>query len=125
MLFRSVAFDPAALLPVESRPQGFAFDTHADTALVTSTHVSEQLAAAGRLVEGLGDQLVPAVGCAATMDAGTCSERIVSSFGRRAFRRPLTAAEATRYRSLVVGGSTLRVGVGRAVRAMLVSPSFL
>lgn len=122
---RSLAFDPAATLPVETRPQGFAFDTHADVALVTSTHVSEQLASAARVAEALGDELLPAVGCAAAMDAAACAERVTSNFGRRAFRRPLTDAEAQRYRALVMGAPSVRAGVGRAVRAMLVSPSFL
>jgi mono/diheme cytochrome c family protein len=121
---RALAFDPAATLPVETRPQGFAFDTHADVAVVTSTHVSEQLAAAGRVVDALGEELVAAVGCAAA-DAPTCAERVTGAFGRRAFRRPLTDAESQRYRALVTGAPSTRAGVARAVRAMLVSPSFL
>jgi mono/diheme cytochrome c family protein len=122
---RALAFDPAAMLPVETRPQGFAFDTHADVAIVTPTHVSEQLGAAGRVVEALSADLPAIVGCVSGMDAPACAERLTSTFGRRAFRRPLTEAETARYRSLVTAAPSVAVGVARAVRAMLVSPSLL
>jgi hypothetical protein len=59
------------------------------------------------------------------MDAPACAERLTSTFGRRAFRRPLTEAETARYRSLVTAAPSVAVGVARAVRAMLVSPSLL
>lgn len=122
---RTLPNDLTAMLPVEARPQGFAFDTHADVAVVTATHVAGQLAAARRVLEGLGEALLPTVGCSAQMDANTCAERVTSVFGRRAFRRPLTDGEVSRYRALVTGAPAVRVGVARAVQAMLLSPSFL
>ncbi len=121
----SLPFDPAAMLPVDARPQGFLFDDNADAALVTSVHVNEHLRAAGAVVDALGPQLRAIVGCDAGGDAGACAERVVTGFGRRAFRRPLTEAEAARYRALVTGARDVDAGVRRAVRAMLVSPSFL
>ena len=121
----SLAFDPTAMLPVETRPQGFLFDNNADAALVTSVHVNEHLRAAGAVVDALATQLRTIVNCAGTVDAPTCAERVVTGFGRRAFRRDLTNTEAQRYRALITGARDVDQGVKRAVRAMLVSPSFL
>ena len=121
----TLAFDPAASFPVEARPQGFLFDDNADAALVTSVHVNEQLRAAGAVVDALGPQLRAIVGCDASVDAATCADRVTAGFARRAFRRALTGAEAQRYRALITGARDVDQGVRRAVRAMLVSPSFL
>ncbi|MBX7102186.1 MAG: DUF1592 domain-containing protein [Myxococcaceae bacterium] len=56
----------------------------------------------------------------------------VSSFGRRAFRRPLTTDEKTRYAALFTSGTSLtgetdavKAGVQITVQAMLQSPNFL
>lgn len=115
----SRTFDPAGSLPQESRPEGFPFDTAADTALVTSVHVNEYLRAAQQLVDGLGDSLPRVLGCA---DAPSCADRLAGEFGTRVFRRPLTVAERDRYRDLALAPAG---GLRAAVRAMLVSPIFL
>ena len=56
----------------------------------------------------------------------------VNGFGRRAFRRPLTAAEVTRYTTVFNGGSVISgtrsaflKGAELVIRAMLQSPFFL
>jgi hypothetical protein len=55
----------------------------------------------------------------------------VTTFGRRAFRRPLTADETTSYTELfqrgpaLIGGDALATGVELVVRAMLQSPHFI
>jgi hypothetical protein len=59
-----------------------------------------------------------------------CSTRIVTEFGRRAFRRPLTEAEVQRFTGLAttIGnaeGSNVLNGVRYALAAILQSPSFL
>ncbi len=64
-----------------------------------------------------------------TTDA-TCLTQALNGFGRRAFRRPLTSAETTRFLNLVttIGnqtGSSVLVGLRHAVWAILQSPSFL
>jgi Protein of unknown function (DUF1592)/Protein of unknown function (DUF1588)/Protein of unknown function (DUF1595)/Protein of unknown function (DUF1585)/Glycogen recognition site of AMP-activated protein kinase/Cytochrome C oxidase, cbb3-type, subunit III/Protein of unknown function (DUF1587) len=120
----TLAFDPAATFPVEARPQGFLFDDNADAALVTSVYVNEQLRAAGSIVDALAPRLRTIVGCDGA-DLPTCADRVTSGFARRAFRRALTSAEAQRYRALITGARDVDQGVRRAVRAMLVSPSFL
>jgi hypothetical protein len=59
-----------------------------------------------------------------------CATRALAAFGRRAFRRPLTDAETTRFVSLALAiagkaGSSPLAGMRHAVWAILQSPSFL
>ncbi len=112
-------------LPVESRPQGFAFDDNADTALVTSVHVNEYLRAGRSLTAAVSSRLRAVVGCEASADRAACANTLVRGFGTRVFRRALSAAEMQRYGALVTGARDVDQGVSRAVRAMLLSPSFL
>jgi hypothetical protein len=69
------------------------------------------------------------VGCKPTGPADkTCMDTFVRKFGRRAFRRPLTADEVTAYmglQSFAVEANDFYAGVGLVVRAMLQDPSFL
>ena len=64
-----------------------------------------------------------------TTDAA-CATKAIAAFGRRAFRRPLTDAETTRFVNLAVmiggaQGNTILTGMRHAVWAILQSPSFL
>jgi hypothetical protein len=63
-----------------------------------------------------------------TQDAA-CRDKFIRSFGRKAFRRPLTDAEAARYTKLFAKGSVgkdgFRGGARMVVEAMLQSPNFL
>jgi len=66
----------------------------------------------------------------AALDAGEDAPSFVRVFGRRAFRRPLTAAEETKYQSVFALGESLygagfAKGAALVVRAMLQSPHFL
>jgi len=61
-----------------------------------------------------------------------CPDTFIKSFGERAFRRPLSDAEASRFRSLFAQGSALgdngdafHEGVQLVVEAMLQAPQFL
>jgi len=59
-----------------------------------------------------------------------CATKALAAFGRRAFRRPLTDAETTRFVNLAVmiagaQGSSMLAGMRHAVWAILQSPSFL
>ena len=61
---------------------------------------------------------------------GTDAEGFVRALGRRAFRRPLTPAEVTKYQGIFSLGENLygagfAHGAGLVVRAMLQSPKFL
>lgn len=69
--------------------------------------------------------------CTQTTDA--CAQQFVDSFGRRAFRRPLTSAESAAYFTLFKRGGALvdgapdafTAGVSLTIEAMLQSPDFL
>ncbi|MEZ4408104.1 MAG: DUF1592 domain-containing protein [Polyangiales bacterium] len=57
-----------------------------------------------------------------------CARRAVESFGERAFRRPMTEAEVTRYLGLfstIAAGEGFNEGIEAVVTAMLQSPHFL
>ncbi len=66
--------------------------------------------------------------CTATQDAKACGYAIIANFGKRALRRPLEAAEVTRYR-IFFDAALAKYGADVAdrmlVEAFLQSPSFL
>jgi hypothetical protein len=90
-----------------------------------------------RAAESLAAELVAnstaftaVVGC--TTAAAECRDSFIDSFGQRAFRKPLTETEKTRYRALfdrgpelIQSGDALKDGVRLVVEAMLQSPKFL
>ncbi|MBX7196562.1 MAG: DUF1592 domain-containing protein [Sandaracinaceae bacterium] len=117
--------DPAASLPVETRTQGYFFDTDAPSGVVTPVHVREELKAARVSVEAARPMLSAIVGCDLGADRSGCVSSFVRTFGRRAFRRPLTDAERARYEALATSTTDANAGVELAIRAMLVSPAFL
>ncbi len=61
--------------------------------------------------------------------ASACEQKILSGFARRAFRRPVTAAELKPYLELVQSsrknGSTFDEAIAVGLQAVLVSPDFL
>ncbi|MCB9683100.1 MAG: DUF1592 domain-containing protein [Alphaproteobacteria bacterium] len=116
-------FDPAADFPVESRPQGYAFDNHADAGLVTSVHVGQYLDAAATIADQALARPAELLGCTPTDDA--CVRGWVTAFGRRAFRRPLTPAEVDRYAGYVTAQADRTTGLSVALQVMLSSPDFL
>ncbi|HEX6277724.1 MAG TPA: DUF1592 domain-containing protein, partial [Polyangiaceae bacterium] len=64
------------------------------------------------------------------LDAGTDAAEFVSTLGRRAYRRPLSEAEQTKYEGVFALGEELygagfERGAALVIRAMLVSPHFL
>jgi hypothetical protein len=70
------------------------------------------------------------VGCTPT--ASGCRDQFIDSFGLRAFRRPLSSSEQTRYRAifdrgaeLVASGNAFRDGVQLTLQAILQSPKLL
>jgi hypothetical protein len=68
--------------------------------------------------------------CASTSPiAATCLDNFLKSFGRRAFRRPLTSEELTEFREIANGDSPRAANSAEALRnvlvVMLMSPRFL
>ena len=83
---------------------------------------AEDLAAAA-VKSGL-DELV---GCTGAEQNAACADKFIQDFGRRVFRRPLTAEEAARYRGLFE--ANLARGFGEGIRVvlqtLLQSPNFV
>ncbi len=117
--------DWAKDFPVESRPKGFGFDNAADAGLVTSVHVEQYMKAAALLAEKATQDLPALLPCDPAQDAPGCASQFVSSFGERAFRRPLSTAEVDKYKGIILGQPSFSQGVNVALQVMLSSPYFL
>ncbi len=117
--------DVAANLPPDGRAAGGLFDNDATINVVTASHASEYLRSAKAVVDALGDRVGGLVGCDVRADRAGCASRFVSEFGARVFRRPLSEGERARYQALAMRGADALNGLRVALRAMLVSPSFL
>jgi hypothetical protein len=72
-----------------------------------------------------------AIPCTPTGDGAACASEFIDSFGKRAFRRPLTDAERTRLNALyadrvaITATGTFDEALQVLLRAFLLSPSFL
>ncbi len=117
--------DYAADFPVESRPEGYPYDNGAAAGLVTSTHVEQYLRAGKTLAAEHAATLLASEGCEAESASEPCVREALARFGRRAFRRPLEAAELDRLHALVAGQASLDAGIDVFLRVVLSSPSFL
>lgn len=111
---------------------GFTYDTSVDFRVDSRLGPQYRANAETLAARVVSDDAVFArvVPCGAT-DAG-CADTFITTFGRRAFRRPLAATETTRFRALfdqgvalVGSGDAFEDGVRLVVEAMLQSPQFL
>jgi len=119
---------PATQFPSD-RDQTFAFRRAGDVATQDATILrtaAETLAAAAapKLVQGM---LLP---CDPTAGEAACAQQFITTFGQRAFRRPVAAAEATRLTALYTTGRTtlmldFKGAIGLLIEAILQSPQFL
>lgn len=114
--------DPTGAFPPESRPLGFAYETHAAAGQVTAVH-------AAVYIEGATDIAVAAMrnpaawlGCDG---GGGCVEALVGPFADRVFRRPVDEETRSRYRTQIAEAGEFREGATRALATMLASPFFL
>jgi hypothetical protein len=123
--------NPADVLPPEEEVAGF---NNQAAALTTSDLLIEQYMkvaedVATRAVQDVGS-LVP--DCDPDIDGiDVCATTFIDDFGMRAFRRPLTLTEATRYKSLFDAAiedtdlGRFEDGLQLVIEAVLQSPSFL
>lgn len=84
------------------------------------------------MIETVAAQVTATDAALAKVYTGTDAAGFINTLGRRAYRRPLTAAEKTAYMTLFSSGSTLTgtrsafaKGASLVIRAMLQSPFFL
>ena len=72
-----------------------------------------------------------AIPCSPTGDGVACATQFIQEFGRRAFRRPLTADEVTRFQNIyatraqITAAGTFDQAAQVILKAFLVSPSFI
>jgi hypothetical protein len=126
----------ADILRLTNAPN-LAADFETPVAVRDFTNNEQVLSVTGRLAQSYETAAEAAAALATGSDAalsalygGTDSEGFVREFGRRAFRRPLTAEEEQKYLAVFAQGETL-YGAGFAnggalvIRAMLQAPAFL
>lgn len=118
-------FDPTTTFPADARPVGFPFDD--EVGRVVTGNVVDAYWKAGFVVgqAAVEKGLAPLVSCDPKADAKGCAETFVRSFGKRAFRRPLSDAEVARFRGVVLTPPDFTKGVANAIAAFLSAPSFL
>jgi hypothetical protein len=109
----------------------FAFDNDAGQQLVSPMQAGlYQQAAESLAAEAIASpNRAKVITCDLTVAGDTCQRTIITTFGAKAYRRPLTAAEVTSYLALMAAartaGATADVAVRTAVEAFLQSPNFL
>ncbi len=116
--------DPTVNFPPENRPEGFGFDTNAEAAAVTTAHIDaymDSAASLSQLALATADTWLPCH----TSGGLACAQTFARDWGRRAFRRPLTDAEISRYAALVMAETDFHAGLSIALQVMLSSPRFL
>lgn len=117
----SIDAPDVSTLPLEPRVRGF--DNNANATVVTGRHADEYLTLAMSLAaKAVRERKGQLLSCSES--AAGCKRTFVSQFGARAFRRPLTSEEQTRYEALF-GSDDFGTGMTTVITAMLVSPSFL
>jgi hypothetical protein len=129
-LFFGMDMRPADAFPVDNYAEGF--DNNAQELRMSNLLFEKYLESADKIVEaafassGPRQRLVP--GCDLIKDSD-CARRALEAFLPRAYRRPITADELASYVKLLdlarSQGDDGEVGLRLAVRAALVSPSFL
>ena len=126
-----IADSPSATFAPDAS-NGFEFDNRLDLRVDTRLGPQYRTAAETVAARVAGDAAIieRIVPCEAS--AADCAGQFIESFGRRAFRRPLTTDESTRLGALFARGATLvasgdafRDGVRLVVEYVLQSPKFL
>jgi hypothetical protein len=109
--------------------EGLGFSNNADAQFVSGLLAENYLTAAETMATHAIAKLDVIQPCdTASKGESPCARLFVQNFGRRAFRRPLSDAEVTRFVALYdVGrmGATYAEGISVVLQAMLQSPNFL
>lgn len=115
---------PAQLFAPDEEVGGYAANA---VAPLSKSQLDELVGAAESLAHtAVSERWDALVGCDAAGPG--CVEGFVTAFGRRAFRRPLSAAQLADYLALYEGAAAewgAAEGVALVIQAMLLSPSFL
>jgi hypothetical protein len=128
-LFFGMDLRPAEGFPVDNFAEGF--DNNAQELRMSNLLLEKYLEAAEKIVPAaMASTSVRGrmLGCDLGQDSG-CARRTVAAFAERAFRRPVAEADLAPYLGLIEvarrQGDGPEVGLQLALKAILVSPSFL
>ena len=122
--------------PAQDFPEEGAsgFDNNADVASVSRLHAEKYMRAAEDVAARATEDLDGLLGCDIASDEAGCVQSWITSFGARAWRRPLTADEVTAMVELFVAAragfdgqpaNDARTSVELVLAAFLQSPHFL
>jgi hypothetical protein len=115
------------MLPQDGQPDGFA--NQADRLSVPPLLASRYLAASDEIAASVVSRSSEFIKCPLSdLGAGTCLKDFLGSVGTRAWRRPLTPAEVTKYTGLfttLAQGNPAEVAFKGVVQALVLSPNFL
>jgi|HubBroStandDraft_6_1064221.scaffolds.fasta_scaffold97164_2 hypothetical protein len=119
---------PALTLPNENVIDGFTNAASGQT--VTSLLVSDYQSAAEAIAQTLTATPSSFLSCTptTTADENSCAQSFIAAFGKSAYRRPLTTAEATRFFNFYQvdrASDTFPVAMGAVVQVFLQSPYFV
>jgi hypothetical protein len=109
--------------------EGLGFTNNSDAMVVTGLLAQTYIDAAEAIATNAVTMLGTLSSCqVAQSGEAACAGQFVASFGKRAFRRPLTNEEVTRYVGLYTMGRTGQTyadGISVVIQAFLQSPYFL
>jgi hypothetical protein len=114
---------PSLLIPQDEKLASFTSNAVTATSRLAAQQYAE---AAEQLAETATPKLIADAACnPAVAGAAACAGTFIERFGRRAYRRPLSAVEKGRYERLFSSASTFADGIRLVVTAMLQSVHFL
>jgi hypothetical protein len=111
-----------------SEPESLGFRNSADYLVVPSLAAQKYLDSAEQLAEAAA-QSPNLVTCTGGVQDAKCASDFIASLGKKVYRRPLVAADTTRYTDLyqkaITSGYDFKTGIEWIVFAMLQSQQFL
>jgi hypothetical protein len=114
-------------LPPDAQPEGFA--NQADRLSVEPLLASKYMLATDEIATNVLGRSAEFIKCPlANLSTGTCLHDFLTTVGTRAWRRPLTPAELTKYTTLyttIAQANTPDVAFKGLLQALMLSPNFL
>jgi polyisoprenoid-binding protein YceI/cytochrome c551/c552 len=111
----------AASLGLDATVKGF--DNNVEATQITNVRMDAYWNVAQQLSASVS--LTSLLSCNTATARDQCASTFVPAFGKKAFRRPLVAAETTSYSNLFKLGASNEAGARLVIQAMLASPNFL
>ncbi|MCG5053584.1 MAG: DUF1592 domain-containing protein [Myxococcales bacterium] len=114
---------PARAFPREETVKGF--DNNASQLSFPGQLAEQALSAAASLAQVALSKAGSIEPCASSETSEACGKKFIETFGRRAWRRPLTGPEVDRLMGVFALGDTFTEGLDLALQSLLISAPFL